>query len=306
MASDIDHDALAAFCTAAELGSLSRAAATLGVAQSMLSRRLASLERRLGVVLFHRTGRGVELTEAGQRLLPRTRAILAETSALVEAAQGERDAPSGVVEIGIVPAVARLLVGPLVQRLRRDYPRIRLRVHEGYSGPIEEWLAAGRIDLGLFNRYRHGKVRSAEPFLQSDIVLVWPRPPAGGEPAVLPAGNGTVPFRALAGLPLVMPTRPNPLLAAITDLAMRRRLTLDIALEAGTGTIVRDAVADAGLATLVPEQIARQDYADPRFLSARVVEPGLRQRTWLGFTSRRPLGLAARTVGRLVREMAAP
>src|SRR5690606_8387195 len=133
-----------AFCAAADQGSLSRAAASLEIAQSMLSRRIAALERQLGVLLFHRTGRGVVLTEVGRKLLPRARTVLAEAGGLFEEARGERNNPAGVVELGVVPVVARPLVGELVRRLRRDYPRIRLRVSEGYSGQIEEWLAAGR------------------------------------------------------------------------------------------------------------------------------------------------------------------
>lgn len=298
MSDSLDPTVLRAFCSVAEHGSLTRASAALEVGQSVLSRRIAALERGLGVPLFHRNGRGVIATEAAERLLPRARAILAETGALVEDARGERASPSGVVEIGLVPVVARPLVSALVQRLRRDYPRIRLRVTEGYTGQVEEWLGAGRIDLGLFNRYGRGGVRGAEAYLTSDIVLVTRREGS-------PIRGTTVPFRALEGLPLVMPLRPNPLVSAASDLAMRQRFVLDIVLEAGSAAIVRDAVLGAGLATLVPENLARREYPQETFVTARVVRPALHQKTWLAFTTQRPAGLAVRAVGRLVREMAA-
>jgi DNA-binding transcriptional LysR family regulator len=298
MSDSPDPTALRALCSVAEHGSLTRASAALGVAQSVLSRRIAALERDLGVPLFHRNGRGVVATDAAARLLPRARAILAETSALIEDARGERASPSGIVEIGLVPVVARPLVSALVQRLRRDYPRIRLRVTEGYSGQVEEWLGAGRVDLGLFNRYGRGGVRGAEAYLTSGIVLVTRREGS-------PIRGATVPFRALEGLPLVMPLRPNPLVSAASDLAMRQRFVLDIVLEAGSAAIVRDAVLGAGLATLVPENLARREYPKEAFVTARVVRPALTQKTWLAFTTQRPAGLAVRAVGRLVREMAA-
>jgi LysR family nitrogen assimilation transcriptional regulator len=298
MTDRVDPTALRAFCSVSEHGSLTRASAALEVAQSALSRRIAALERDLGVPLFHRNGRGVVATEAGERLLPRARAILAETGALIEDARGERSSPAGLVEIGLVPVVARPLVSALVQRLRRDYPRIRLRVTEGYSGQVEEWLVAGRIDLGLFNRYGRGSVRGAEPYLTSHIVLVTRREGS-------PLQGGTVPFRALEGLPLVMPSRPNPLVSVASDLAARQQFMLDIVLEAGSAAIVRDAVLEAGLATLAPEHLARREYPTASFLTARVVRPVLHQKTWLAFTTQRPAGLAVRAVGRLVREMAA-
>lgn len=297
MADGLDLAALRAFCAIAEHGSLTRAAAALGVAQSALSRRIAALERRLEGRLFHRTGRGADLTELGHRLRPRARAILAEGDALLEEARGERASPAGTVELGMVPAASRPVLSALTARLRRDYPRIRLRAVEGYSGQVEEWLAVGRVDLGLFNRYGKGAVRGAEVFLEADIVLVLPRGAHG-------LRGPELPFRALAGVPLVLPPSPNSLVTALLDIAHRQRMALDIALEAGAPAMIRDAVANAGLGTLVPRHLAQRDYAEGAFTVARVVKPSLRQRTWLAWTTRRPASVAARVVGRLIRELA--
>jgi LysR family transcriptional regulator, nitrogen assimilation regulatory protein len=149
----MDLRALHAFGSVAEHGSFSRAAAVLGVEQSALSRRVSALERALGGRLFHRTGRGVALTELGERLAPRARALLADAAAFEEAARGG-ERPTGQVGLGVVPVAARGLVAALSARLRRDFPGIRLRALEGYSGQVEEWLAAGRVDIAIFNRYR--------------------------------------------------------------------------------------------------------------------------------------------------------
>lgn len=294
MSDVIDLDALRAFARVAELGSLARAATALEVAQSGVSRRIATLEAALGGRLFHRTGRGVTPTALGARLLPRARAVLAELDALAEDARGESASPSGTVDLGLVPAVSRPLVAALTRRLRREAPRIRLRALEAYSGQIEEWLADGRIDIGLFNRYRRGAVRGAELFLESDIVLV--RAGRAGRLA-------DVPFRALAGVPLVLPPRPNSLVAAVLDLAARHQVRIDLALEAGSPALIRDAVERAGLATLIPQHLAAREYTGG-FTAARIVKPALHQRTWLMLTTRRPATLAARTVGRILRELA--
>jgi len=267
------------------------------VAQSALSRRIAALERALGGRLFHRTGRGALPTDLALRLQPRARAILAESEALLEEARGERASPAGAVELGMVPAAARPTVSALSLRLREDYPRIRLRAIEGYSGQVEEWLASGRVDIGLFNRYGRGKVRGAELYLQADIVLVAPR----GKFALR---GPEMQFRALADLPLVLPPQPNSLVSALSDLAHRHRVALSIALEAGSPALIRDAVANAGLCTLVPQHLARREYADSGFTIARVVKPALHQKTWLAYTTQRPASLAARVVGRLLRELA--
>jgi LysR family nitrogen assimilation transcriptional regulator len=296
-AAAIDLDDLAAFCSIAEHGSLTRAAAALGVAQSVLSRRTAALETELGGRLFHRTGRGVVPTELGARLQPRARNVLAEAEALKLDAHGAHSSPAGVVEIALVPAVARPLVSALCSHLRERYPRIQLRAQEAYSGQVEEWLANGRIDLGLFNRYGRGRVRDAELVLTSDVVLVASRKLLDSTPA-------TIAFRALQGLPLVLPPAPNALVSIIRDLAQRQHMALAVALEASSALLIRDAVAAAGLCTLVPVHLARRDYPGAEFVVARIVKPGIVQRTWLALTTQRPASIAARTVARVARELA--
>lgn len=298
MEPELDLRDVRAFCRVAENGSLTRAAAVMGVAQSALSRRIAALERALGGRLFHRTGRGALPTDLGERLLPRARNLLLEADALLGEGRGERASPAGTVELALVPAVSRPLVSLLVRRLREEFPRIRLRATEGYSGEVEAWLADGRADLGLFNRYGRGRVRDAEPVLGSDMVLVTPR-------GRFPARTQRLPFVALDGLPLALPPRPNSLVSSLSDLAQRHRVRLDLALEASTPAIIRDAVAHAGLCTLVPPHLAAREYAGADFQVIPLGSPALHQRTWLAFTTRHPATLATRAVARLVREIIA-
>lgn len=293
---ELDLRALRAFVAVATHGSLTRAATALETAQSQLSRRVAALERELGGRLFHRTGRGTQPTELARALLPRAGAILAETDALREEARGESASPAGLVELGVVPAVARPLVSALLDRLSTEMPRIRLRALEAYSGQVEEWLASGRVDIGLFNRYGRGGVRGAEPYLASPIVLVRAR--AGGR---VP---DEISFRALEGMRLVLPPRPNSLVASLTDLAARHQVRLDFVLEAGSSALIRDAVAGAGLATLVPAHFASREYPTQQFAHIRIVRPAILQRTWLALTTQRPAGVAVRAVARLIRELA--
>ena len=293
---ELDLRALRAFASVAEHGSLTRAAATLEVAHSALSRRISALESELGGRLFHRTGRGATPTELALALLPRARAMLADNDALRAEAQGEQTSPAGTVTLGLVPAVARPLVSALVVRLKKEFPRIRLCALEAFSGQVEEWLNTGRADIGIFNRYGRVTVRGAELFAQSPLVVVAARR-RGAVPTEWP-------FRALEGLPLVLPPRPNSLTATVADLALRHRIKLDVVLEAASSALVRDAVAHAGLATLVPKYFAETEYAGAEFTRLPLVKPAIRQQAWLALTSQRPASLAVRAVARMVLETA--
>src|SRR4249919_359272 len=100
-----------AFVAIGELGSLTRAALFLDSNQSLLSRQLNALERECGARLFNRTGRGVELSEVGQRLFPRVRELLSDAQNLDKEIRGEAREPMGRVTLGSLPSIAHPLVG---------------------------------------------------------------------------------------------------------------------------------------------------------------------------------------------------
>jgi DNA-binding transcriptional LysR family regulator len=193
--------------------------------------------------------------------------------------------------------VARPLVSLLFGRLRREFPRIRLRAQESYSGQVEELLANGQVDIGVFNRYGRGTVNGAELIVTSDVALVAPR-------AHFAIKGTEVTFKSLQGLPLVLPPPPNALVMAVRDLAHKQRIELDIVLEAASAALTHGSVTDAGLCTLVPLHLAQRDYRGAGFTIARIVKPSIVQRTWLASTTQRPASLATRTVLRIARELA--
>jgi DNA-binding transcriptional LysR family regulator len=285
-----------AFCAVAEAGGFGRAAATLGIAQSVLSRQVSALEGELGGRLLHRTGRGTQLTELGLTLLPRARGIVGEAEQLLSEARGERSNPSGTVDLGIVPGWAQPLVTTLLQRLMADYPRVRLRVHESYSGQVEGWIANGQIEVAVFNRYRRGTLRGAEPVARADMMLVGPK----GHPIFK---HKEVPFRALDGVALCGPVRPNALTTMMGELASRHGIVLNTVLEGSSSSILREAIAHCGLCTIFPRPFVERQL--PELAAARIVKPVLEQTTWLAVGTQRPATLAARTVARLVRQILA-
>ena len=294
----MDLKGLRAFCSVAESGSFSRAAAALGMAQSVLSRQVSALEGELGGRLFHRTGRGVQPTELGQALLPRAQALNVDVEALLTEARGVSGSPAGMVDLAVVPGWAQPLIATLVGRLLAEYPRIRLRAHEAYSGQVEEWLATGRTEVAVFNRYRRGTVRGAEVVLRSDMMLVGPR----GHPALR---QKEVPFRALAGIALAGPVQPNALTSMMAEIAARQGIVLETVLEGSSSAILREAVARSGLCTVFPRRFVERELPAASYSWARIVKPAIEQVTWLAVGTQRPASLAARTVTRLVREILA-
>lgn len=289
---------LKAFVEVAVNGSYARAGGTLGVAQSVLSRQVSALERMIGGRLFHRTGRGVVLSEIGERVLPRARALIADAAAFEQAARNERGPPTGEVTLGVVPVASRDLIASLTGRLREEYPGIRLRVFEAYSGQVEEWHAAGRVDIAIYNRYRRGGVANAEPLLRAEMHLIT----RSDSPL---ARRREIALRALADVALAMPVRPNSLTSVLVGLATSQHFDLDIRLEAGSTPLIKETILTSGLATISPARVFWREIEAGEFSALRIIRPLILQTTWMSHSSQRPLSAVARIVARLVSELAA-
>lgn len=137
------------FLTVAETLHFTRAAERLNIGQPPLSQQIQSLERELGVTLFNRTRRSVQLTEAGERLVVRAREILGITGQLGDElgriAQGE----TGELRIGFTTTGLFVdeLSAPLKQ-YRQRYPQVRLRLNEMYTDQQIAALKNNEIDIG--------------------------------------------------------------------------------------------------------------------------------------------------------------
>ena len=117
----MDYAAWRLFVDAAELGSLSKVAVAYGTSQPHISRQIGELEQECGGRLFQRTGRGVLLTELGQRIAPKVRAWLASTEQLANDVRSSAGTPIGKVRIGSLPSTAHPLVSTLYKQLQERY-----------------------------------------------------------------------------------------------------------------------------------------------------------------------------------------
>ena len=209
------------FVDAIELGSLSKVAVAYGTSQPHVSRQIGELERECGGRLFQRTGRGVVLTELGERVAPKVRAWLASTDQLANDIHTTAGKPIGRVRLGILPSAAHPLVSTLCRRLQERYPLVQLSVREGQGAQLETWLENGSLDLAIL--FRH-----SDPPRNGDVYLVETSTylvSADGDPLT---AKPTVPFAKLHNLPLVQFCRPNSWRDRLDELAHQRGVTLNV------------------------------------------------------------------------------
>ncbi len=139
-------DAMQCFLAVVDGGNLSQAAHSLQLAVSSVSRKIDALEAHMGARLFHRSSRRVLLTDAGERLLPRARMIVAEM-ADAKTAVGDADpAPRGLLTVTAPPSLGRRHIVPAIASFLRDYPLLEVDLH--ISDDVVD-LTVQRVDVAV-------------------------------------------------------------------------------------------------------------------------------------------------------------
>jgi LysR family nitrogen assimilation transcriptional regulator len=284
------------FVHVAELGSFSRAATLLSIAQSALSARVRHLEVELKQPLLHRNGRGVTPTEAGKRLLQHARGILMQVQRTREELEALRGAPTGRLVIGLPATIARLLTVPWLKRFRGHFPGASIGMMEGLSASVTEWVSTGRADLGLVFNAQPSPALEIVPLLDEAMFLVAPRG------ARLRAKQ--IPLRAVPRFPLVSPSRPNANRMLVEMQLGHLGLKPTIALELDSIASVLDAVREGYGYALLPPTSLRAYGALDHFVLRPVVRPKLLIQISLIVSAQRPTTPLAQQALALLREVA--
>jgi LysR family cyn operon transcriptional activator len=137
------------FLAAAEHGSFTAAADVLRLARPSVSEQIAHLESELGVALFVRTGRRLELTEAGRLLRPEAERTLAAARDATEIVRDVRTLQGGIASLGTFSTAHHLLLPGLVEEFVRRHPQVDVRVVGESSAQLADAVRAGRIEAAL-------------------------------------------------------------------------------------------------------------------------------------------------------------
>jgi DNA-binding transcriptional LysR family regulator len=144
----MEFDDVQAFVSVANAGSVSRAAQELNLTQSAVTRRLQRLETSLGTSLLDRRTRPITLTATGRAALERCRRLL-DDAREVRAAAADGNMPQGEVRIGVAHALTEFTLMEPVGYVRREFPRITLRLSTGWSNDLLERVHSRALDAAV-------------------------------------------------------------------------------------------------------------------------------------------------------------
>lgn len=293
----MDPAAWKIFVDAAEFGSLSKVATTHGTSQPQISRLISELENECGGRLFRRTGRGVLLTEFGERIVPRIRAWLASTDELANDIRTAAGTPIGNVRIGSLPSTAFPLLTTVFARLKQQFPLVQMAVREGQGAQLETWLEDGSVDLAILFRMSPTP-RGGDVYLfEAPTYLV----SAPGDPLT---AKPAIEFSALDNLPLVQFCRPSAWRNHLEQVAVEQRVSLNVVLEADSLSMQTNIVAGGGTYALLGPLAVAGASRTLRLQSSRLVAPTVTRYVALAMSPRGKTTLACRTVMQVIREVA--
>jgi LysR family nitrogen assimilation transcriptional regulator len=291
----MDIRQLRTFSCVAELGSLSKASDTLRVAQPALSRQIKLLEHELRAELFTRNGRGMVLTDAGRLLLARTAGIVRQIDQVRDEIQSAGGPPSGRVVLGLVPTVSCVISARLARRTVDRYPGISLCIVESYSGHLMEWLHRGEMDLALIYGPSSDLHLTVQSLGRDPIVAVGPRGSGLAQKKQVDIGW-------LLKQRLVLPSHSHGLRALIEQAAAKKKLKLDVKLEADSFRVLTSLVEEGLGYSLLPPSSVRNEVADGRLEAAAIAKPAPMRELTLASPIDHPGSTAITLVSELLRD----
>ena len=320
--------AMQCFVAVVSTGSISRAATTLHVAQPALSLAIRNLEEDLGVVLLHRSARGVTPTAAGSRLLAHAREILGRIDAARADVRENLAAPRGTVSLAMSMSMAKLVAVPLLRFTLEHWPGIYLKIIESSTGYIPGFVSSGHADLGLTFSDEASVDLRFEHLIDEELVVVSPpvagaasktkaemEPKSGtktgtktGAEAEMKAQRDakprgatlkslpTIALSAVAGLPLVLPGNPHSLRRLLDQYQQQERTAFRVIAEANAIPQLIELV-HAGLAhTILSYDAVRAEAMRGDVRLRRIKAPRMTRPVFLCRSDVMPLSLAAMAV----------
>lgn len=296
------------FLAAAEHGSFSAAAQSMFMAQPSLSDQIRRLESELGVSLFARVGRGLELTEAGRLFLPHASRTLAAARETAESVREVRELEGGTVEFGTFGSAHHYLLAGLVEDFRTRHPGVRVRAVGQNSAEVADAVRAGRLEAGLVALPVDDRGLDVRPALREELLYVSADPKRVAEPMTI---------ERLAEAPLILYDarwgEDDPTRRQLRERAQQAGVKLEPEIEVEYVTAALELCA-RGLGDTVSSRVLIGSRGYTRKLTGVSFEPPLydtfafitRRNAQLTPATREFIALAEKRVSALERRMTTP
>lgn len=277
------------FLKIAELGSVSAAARELYIAQPALSNQISALEKTLGVSLFTRTVKGVQLTPAGEKLVHHAGLILRQVENARADVISDAISPRGEVRLVVDASKAYTLLPLLVTEAARRFPEVQLKLSDAMSIVASQHVTDGKVDMGLIPNAADLSDVEVLPVYRESMYLV-------GKDLGYGHDGKTILFEQLSEYPLVAPARPHNVRMHIEQTVLETRRPLNICYEQNTGLGLR-CMINSGIANgIIPRDVMSVELQRGELDALKIVQPSIDRVHALVRLKDRPVTTACRAI----------
>jgi LysR family transcriptional regulator, nitrogen assimilation regulatory protein len=258
------------FVSVLEAKSLSEASRVLHVAQPALGAHIRKLEQELGTTLLRRHARGVESTEAGERLGQHARHLLRHFDHVRQDLMEYATAPNGRVSLCLGRTLPRIVAATIAERCRKNFHDIQLSIVEGWRKQSNGGSEGLEPDLVVTFRPVQNTRFDSEPLVHDELVFV--RSANGRR---LPS---EIDFSTLVQQPLILPSPPHQMRHMVETAANQAGQPLDVYCDVDSIATTRELVKRGVANTLLPIACVREDVKEGTLVTASIANRNL-QRT---------------------------
>lgn len=245
----INLNQLRAFYFAARERSVTKAAEILHITQPAVTMQIKALDGALGLKLFRKYGKQLELTEAGEELFQYAEKIFGIVEQMGYALKGYMELSRGSLTIGTTRSFARHLMPGLLSRFQESYPGVKVILKEGSSQEIADGLVDFKYDLGIIGRLPNLKRLKVISYTKEEFCLVT-------SPQHKFAGKEEVSYEELKNEPIIIREQGSGARYAILSLLRSKGIEPSVLVEAGSVEFIKEYVMKGkGLSFLYKPEI---------------------------------------------------
>lgn len=254
------------FYQVAKHKSFSQAAEALFLSQPSVSNQVKLLEESCGLRFFDRSGRNVELTNAGEILLSyadRIFNLAKEAESVIEEIKGLK---AGGIRISASNTLGAYYLPNVLDLFRKKHPQIEIRMNVGYTQTVLEDVLSFRSDLGLIGREISHPNIIAIPFLEEELILIVP-------PDYPLAGKRELDIAELEGHPFIMSEIGSGVREITDKILAGAKVSVRVVMELGENEAMKRAVASGLGITLISSTVARRELEAGQVRATRLSGP---------------------------------
>ena len=270
-----------------DLGSMTRAAEQLHVAQTALGAQMRQLEEELGAPLLHRHSRGVSATAAGQALYERAQQInelVAQTTREMGAFRGGQ---SDTITLGMSPSLVHLAASDLLARAHSAMPNVALRLVEETSLVLVDALKRGELDMLLAHEVPDSPGLTRTPWLREELLFATAPTP---DSAALKSSwdiVDTIPLATALETDLALLLRLDGMRKILETAAEPLGLKPRVAFQVQSAQALKLLIADHAVASILPFGLALPELRSGSLVARRIVAPPLTRTLYMVRTEKR-------------------